>query len=100
MLKYSVKHLSDFYRGLKKLLLLLDNIDLPANLRFYIDRIHKTLKEEPLKLLAETKGGEQLTIKQNLYFAFHLRSHYKSDTLELIEIYSRLEAWYSMAMAV
>ena len=100
MLKYSVKHLSDFYRGLKKLLLLLDNIDLPANLRFYIDRIHKTLKEEPLKLLADTKGNEQLTIKQNLFFASHLRSHYKSDTLELIEIYSRLEAWYSMAMAV
>ncbi|MGZ8538603.1 MAG: MutS-related protein [Flavisolibacter sp.] len=100
MLKYSVKHLSDFYRGLKKLLMLLDNIQLPANLRFYIDRIHATLKEEPLKLLAETKGGEQLSIKQNLYFAYHLRNHYKSDTLELIEIYSRLEAWYSMAMAV
>lgn len=99
MLKYSVKHLSDFYQGLKKLLQLLDTIQLPANLRFYIDRIHSTLKEPPLKLLAET-SGEPLSLRQNLYFAYHLRSHYKSDTLELIEIYSRLEAWYSMARAV
>src|SRR6185436_2796730 len=28
------------------------------------------------------------------------RSEFKTDTLELIEIFSRLEAWYSMAMAV
>jgi hypothetical protein len=37
---------------------------------------------------------------QNLYFGFHLRGHYKTDTLELIEIFYRLDAWYSMAMAV
>ena len=32
--------------------------------------------------------------------AIHLRNRYKNDTLELIEIFSRLDAWYSMAMAV
>ena len=100
MLKYSVKHLADFYRGLKKLLQLVDAVELPANLRFYIDRIHDTLKEEPLRRLANTRSGTDLSARENLYFAYHLRSQYKTDTLELIEIYSRLEAWYSMAMAV
>jgi DNA mismatch repair ATPase MutS len=100
MVKYSVKHLSDFYRGLKKILLLLSATELPPNLRFYIDRIRDILKEHPLQQLSNIKADEKLDPQQNLYFAYHLRGQYKTETLELIEIFSRLEAWYSMAMAV
>jgi len=100
MIKYSVKHLSDFYRGIKKLLELLSATELPANLAFYIERIRGILKEKPLLQLANTKAEEKILPEKNLYYAYHLRGHYKSDTLELIEIFSRLEAWYSMAMAV
>jgi DNA mismatch repair protein MutS len=100
MIKYSVKHLSDFYRGLKKLLLLLSATALPPNLSFYLDRVRDILKEQPLQQLCAVKPDEKLSPQQNLYFAYHLRNQYKTDTLELIEIFSRLEAWYSMAMAV
>jgi len=100
MLKYSVKHLSDFYRGLKKLYQIFSSIDLPATFAFYIDRIRKILQEEPLQKLASTKSKEEFDIKQNLYFAYHLRTQYRTETIELIDIYSRLEAWYSMAVAV
>lgn len=100
MLKYSVKHFADFYRGLKKLLYLLSGTELPTNLSFYLERIVDILKEVPLQQLANSKFDEKFTPEQNLHYAFHLRNHYKRDTLELIEIFSRLEAWYSMAMAV
>jgi DNA mismatch repair ATPase MutS len=100
MLKYSVKHFADFYRGLKKLLYMFADTELPANLRFYLDRILNSLKEEPLARLAATRPDEKLDIEANLYFAYHLRTRYKTDTLELIDVFSRLEAWYSMAMAV
>lgn len=100
MIKYSVKHLSDFFRGLKKLLVLLSATELPPYLGFYIDRIRNILREQPLQLLSGVKPDEKLSSQQNLYFAYHLRGQYKADTLELIEIFSRLEAWYSMAMAV
>lgn len=100
MLKYSVKHFADFYRGLKKLLYVLSNTELPAHLSFYLERIMDVLKEGPLQQLANSKLEEKFTSEQNLYFAFHLRNRFKTDTLELIEIFSRLEAWYSMAMAV
>jgi len=100
MIKYSVKHLSDFYRGLKKLLLLLSATQLPPHLSFYIDRIKNILKERPLQQLTGIISEQKLSSQQNLYFAYHLRGRYKTDTLELIEIFSRLEAWYSMAMAV
>ncbi len=100
MVKYSMTHFADFYRGIKKIAELLENLDLPANIKLYVDRINGILKQAPLEKLAETEPGEKFTARQNLYFAFHLRGRYKTNTLEMIEIFSRLDAWYSMAVAV
>jgi DNA mismatch repair protein MutS len=100
MVKYSVKHFADFYRGLNKLCALLSSTELPGPFRFYLDRISKTLSEEPLKKLAATKSGTVFTKKENLYFAHYLRIRYKMDTLEMIDVFGRFEAWYSMAVAV
>jgi DNA mismatch repair ATPase MutS len=73
---------------------------LPSNLSFYIDRIRKIIEEAPLKKLASTNSQVKFTIQENLYYTYFIRSKYKTDTLELIDIFGRLEAWYSMAMAV
>ena len=100
MIKYCNKHFTDFFRGLKKISLLFSKIDLPQTFLFHIERIEKVLAEEPLKRLAATAPGEIFSIQQNLYFAFYLRTRYKNDTLEMIDVFSRLEAWYSMAVAV
>ena len=35
-----------------------------------------------------------------LALAHYIRYHFKQNLLELIEIYSQLDAWYGMAMAV
>jgi DNA mismatch repair ATPase MutS len=99
-INYSVNHLADFYRGMRKLLQLLSATQLPGNLSFYLDRIQHILKEQPLQQLANTKTEDKFSARQNLYYAYHLRVQYKTDTLELVDIFSRLEAWYSMAMAV
>ena len=100
MVKYSVKHFADFYRGIKRLALQFDDLaDLPLSFKIYIERILQLLRETPLQRLSETKN-EPFSLSQNLYFGFHLRGRYKTDTLELIEIFYRLDAWYSMAMSV
>ena len=100
MTKYSVTHFADFYRGIKKIADLLDGLDLPANIKLYIDRISGLLKETPLQKLSETEPGQKFSPRQNLYFAHHLRGRYRNGTLELMDIFSRLDAWYSMAVAV
>ncbi|MEO7922697.1 MAG: DNA mismatch repair protein MutS [Chitinophagaceae bacterium] len=100
MVKYSVTHFADFYRGIKKIAELLEELDLPANIKLYIDRINGLLKEAPLQKLSETVPGQKFSTRQNLYFAYHLRGRYKTGTLDLIDIFSRLDAWYSMAVAV
>jgi DNA mismatch repair ATPase MutS len=100
MTKYSVKHFADFMRGLRKIILLFKGAELPSSLSFYIDRMLKLLQEGPLLQLSKTGEDEKFSIQQNLYYGYHMRVHYKSELHELIDIYSRLEAWYSMAMAV
>ena len=100
MVKYSVKHFADFLRGLRKIIGLFNTTELPANLSFYLDRMKKLLEELPLQQLSEMAADEKFTVQQNLHFGYHLRVNYKTEMLELIDIYSRLEAWWSMAVAV
>lgn len=100
MVKYSVPHFADFYRGLRQISELLEGLDLPPSITFYTDRIGRTLKEPALEKLSRTEPGTKFSTRQNLFFGQQLRNRYKTDTLELIDIYSRLDAWYSMAMAV
>ncbi len=100
MVKYSIPHFADFFRGLKEIVSLLDGLDLPSNISIYIDRINQILKHEPLQLLSGTKRGQKFSVRQNLYFGQNLRNRFKTNTHELIDIFSRLDAWYSMAVAV
>jgi DNA mismatch repair protein MutS len=100
MIKYSVSHFSDFYRGLRQINELLEGLDLPLSIKLYTDKIGRSLNEEPLRRLSETEAGAKFSIRQNLYYAFHIRGRYRADTLELIETFSKLDAWYSMAVAV
>ena len=100
MIRFSVKHFADFYRGMKKLGKQLEDLDLPLYFKIYIDRIRQLLKEEPLKKLADTDPKEKFSHTQNLYFGYYLRGRYKTDSSELINIFSRLDAWFSMAVAV
>jgi len=100
MVKYSVGHFADFYRGIKNIASLLEELDLPANIKFYIDRINRVLKETPVQKLSESLPKQKFSTRENLYFGYHLRGRYRTDTLELIDVFSRLDAWYSMAVAV
>lgn len=100
MVKYCMKHFADFYRGIKNIVEMLRELDLSPHIKIYIDRIERLLKEPPLQKLSDTEPGEEFSHSRNLYFAYYLRGRYKTDTLELIDIFSRLDAWYSMAVAV
>jgi DNA mismatch repair protein MutS len=100
MVKYSVSHFADFYRGIKNIAELLEDLDLPMGIKLYIDRIIGLLKEPTLQKLSETSAGHKFSSKENLYYGRRLRGQYRTGTLELIDIFSRLDAWYSMAVAV
>jgi DNA mismatch repair ATPase MutS len=100
MLKYSIKHFADFFRGIHKILHLFIGVELPANLHFYIERMAKVVAEVPLQRLAKRDPALKFTLNENIFYGYHLRVTYRNAVQELMEIFSRLEAWYSMAVAV
>jgi DNA mismatch repair ATPase MutS len=100
MVKYSMTHFADFFRGMKNIVALLEGLELPPAISIYIERASQILRHAPLRELSETQKAQRFTMRQNLYFGHYLRERYKTNTLELIDIFSRLDAWYSMAVAV
>jgi len=58
------------------------------------------LDSDVLQSLARTAPGVRLNPIQVVHYGYHIRERSKSLMQGLIEIYSKLDAWYSMAMAV
>jgi len=100
MVKFSMKHFADFFRGLKKISEILSGLELPAYFKLYLERIAYHLRIPALANLAQIKKDEPLPIHKNLYFAANVRGNYKRNIHELMDIYYKLDAWYSMAVAV
>jgi len=100
MIRYSVKHCADFYRGMNVLAELLSAQELPRQLGYFIERIQLLLREEPLQQLAKATDVQAFSAQDNLYYGHYLRGRYRLTTLELVDIFGRLEAWFSMARAM
>jgi DNA mismatch repair ATPase MutS len=57
------------------------------------------LNQEILQTLMDKKPGEKYSPPEVVKFGFYIRNRFKSAALDLIAIYGKLDAWYSMAMA-
>lgn len=97
--RFSVKHFFSFFGGLQKILQIVGGLDLPEPLKTDIHRLGGLLEISVFRRMA-TEDPKKPSIQKNLFFAAHLRGRHKSRVQELMEIYYRLDAWYSMAAAV
>lgn len=99
LVRYSLTHFADFLRGMKKLIDLFDNDETPPTLRRYMSRgkdlIGRSLAAELAAVTPNTKFSYTNTVKYGKF----VRYEYKNNLYELISIFGRLDAWYSMAMA-
>jgi DNA mismatch repair ATPase MutS len=99
MVRYSVGHFVDFVRGMNQLVTLLDKPDNPRLLSDLLERARRLLDQEVLQAMAKTTPGVKLNPIQIIYYGQFVRLRFKTAMQSLIEIHSRLDAWYSMAMA-
>ena len=99
MIKYSVTHFADFVRGMHTLTELSRDPQCPAILSSLLRRTTFLLSNDHIQSLITTKTGTRFSPSQVVYYGFYLQNHFKNHALELIDIYSRIDAWYSMAMA-
>jgi DNA mismatch repair ATPase MutS len=98
IIKYTVEQAIDFIKGMQQLYVLLKDDKLPASLRAKLERIAMLLNKPFLQQLRQ-ESKTALPLVKVLYYGHYLRYQFKNDAFELIDIFSQLDAWYSMAKA-
>lgn len=99
LLRYSVSHFIDFLQGMHAIYNLLNKQNNPAGLEVLMERTKMLLSKPITQEIIQYKKEKKLSTAVILRFGHFIRFHYKQDAQELIEIYSRLDALYSLTTA-
>ncbi len=99
LVKYSVSHFIDFLQGISKIYELLNKEDNPPALDVMLQRIKMLTNKPVAQQIIRFKKSQKISKQTILRYGFFIRNNYKQDADDLLEIYSRLDAFYSMATA-
>ena len=100
LIKYSMGHAFDFIKGMQKILSVFLNEDTPSNLKKVLQKVQVLIERHQFHNMINKEKCADFSNHEMLSFAYFIRYHYKQYFFELIDIYSQLDAWYGMAMAV
>lgn len=100
LVKYSLSHFADFLRGMRKLTELFENDAAPPTLRRFMHRAKDLIGRSLASDIASFEPNSQFSYTETVKYGKFIRYEYKNNLYELISIYGRLDAWYSMAMAI
>jgi DNA mismatch repair ATPase MutS len=100
LIKYSTGHAFDFIKGMKQIIKVFLNDEVPLNLKKLLEKAAILVQKYQFDIVAHKEKSDKLFHHEMLSFAYFIRYHYKNNFLELIDIYSQLDAWYSMSIAV
>jgi len=100
LVEYSIGHGFDFIKGIQILIRHFLKPGAPPPLHKLLMAARQIINKEQFNIIESNNKASELTIAQQLQLGNFLRYHYKRNMLELLDIYSQLDAWYGMAMAV
>jgi DNA mismatch repair ATPase MutS len=98
--RYSLSHFADFTQGMQKLTTLLDDAQAPPKLQTMLSQCRILMKHRQLEELAERPSGKSFSVRETVYYGRFFHDYFRHHALNLIQIFSQLDAWYSMARAV
>ncbi len=99
LIEYSVGHFYEFIKGLNTIREILSDPKNPPVLIVMLERIQGLLNKGGIHNLLQKKEGKNLSASEILENGHFLRRQFKSQCFELINLYSRLDAFYGMAAA-
>jgi len=99
LVRYSITHFADFFRGMQKLIELLDKEGAPSMVRTYLQRARELMGKPVIAQLAKRDPLKPLNWKETIYYGNFIKDHYRHPSSELIGIFGRFDAWHSMALA-
>ena len=97
LLRYSLEHLILFYENLNKWVSVFESINDSPIIKTLVQKIKKFTSHPFLASLPTSHKFENP--QTVLSYCHFFRYHYKNNTLQLLEYYYELDAYYSMAMA-
>jgi DNA mismatch repair ATPase MutS len=97
--KYTIIHCIDFFQGLNELIILLKDAANPTILHTLLNRGEQLLDRDTIQQLIKEHKTKLISTDKILQYGFFIRYHFKQQLLELIEIFSKLDAYYGMALA-
>lgn len=100
LVKYSVKHFSDFLKGMQELADKTDAEDCPALLKNMLLLIKQYISREKIQILLTSTDTDNIEKGHMLEVGNYLRHEFKNAAFQLIDIYYQLDAYHSMAKAV
>jgi len=100
LVRYSLSHFADFLRGMRKLTELFENEAVPPTLRRFMLRAKDLIGRSLASEIASTEPNRQFNYTETVKYGKFVRYEYKNNLYELISIFGRMDAWYSMAMAM
>jgi len=96
--RFSVQHFVSFVRGMQEVADLLSDAS-ARQLQVWKERIRMLLNKPVVQEMLQYQKGSKLSTEHILKFGHFLRRDFKSEIFELADIYSRLDAYYSLAVA-
>ena len=99
IIRYSVSHFFDFVQGMDELVALLSSEAPSPLLKKITDRIKHLLVHPMIHTMLSLGKKPALDPAQVLFFAHFIRHQFKLQAKELIDVYGKLDAYYSLASA-
>jgi DNA mismatch repair protein MutS len=97
---YSVGHAIDFVQGMQQMIDLFSGEEKPPLLQKMLDRMSLLLQKKEVTEMISVKDKKIMSIPDKLRFGHFFLYHYKTQVQDLVDLYGRLDAYYSLATAV
>lgn len=99
-ISFAMVHFQTFFKVLNQLCIILDDNNAPTFLKTLVAKIKHLLSSQVIQKLIHKNEGEPYTIEENVSNGGFFHQQYRDQLFELIDIFSQLDAWYSMASAM
>lgn len=97
LIEYSVHHFTQFVQGFQQIIETFLNAEKHTLLHSILSKASAILSEEEIKRVIHNPQKSTTEILRTGYF---IKYYFKNSTRALIELYSQLDAYYGMALAV
>lgn len=100
LIEYSVHHFTQFIQGFQQIIEAFADTEKCTLLHNILSKASTILSEEKIKWIIHNALNNKKNSIEVLRTGYFLKYHFKNKTRALIELYSQLDAYYSMALAV